>query len=165
MKVVKCVGASNWRVAVNCYYQNTHHHYLSVDFVGSPFEVGPTPMQILIKLLVLLKYRPSECRLARMSSNWMSAPWNRLGDCRLTECRLSDRYPPYETAPLVSDNSRLVAHNTSRYERLQVRCLRYVTTQTVELHWPTPRGQRQFEWLRELTGQQSMLPSHTPAET
>ena len=44
-------------------------------------------------LIVLLKYRPSECRLGGMSSNWMSAPWNRLGDCRLTECRLSDRYP------------------------------------------------------------------------
>ena len=28
-----------------------------------------------------------------MSSNWMSASWNRLGDCRLTECRLRDRYP------------------------------------------------------------------------
>ena len=50
-------------------------------------------MQTLIKLLVLLKYRPSECRLVGMSSNWMSAPWNRLGDCRLTERRLSDRYP------------------------------------------------------------------------
>ena len=34
-----------------------------------------------------------ECRLGGMSSNWMSAQWNRLDDCRLTESRLSDRYP------------------------------------------------------------------------
>ena len=47
--------------------------------------------------LVLLKYRPSECRLGGMSSNWISAPLNRLGDCRLTECRLSDRYPSEAT--------------------------------------------------------------------
>ena len=55
--------------------------YPLTDFDGSPK-----------KLLVLLKYRPSECRLGGMSSNWMSAPWNRLDDCRLTESRLSDRY-------------------------------------------------------------------------
>ena len=36
-----------------------------------------------------------------MSSNWMSAPWNRLDDCRLTESRLSDRYPS-ETAMSLS---------------------------------------------------------------
>ena len=65
-----------------------HHHYLSGDWRITLWSATINKITSFVK-----KYRLSECRLGGMSSNWMSAPWNRLGDCRLTECRLSDRYP------------------------------------------------------------------------
>ena len=43
--------------------------------------------QILVKLLILLVCLSSEYRRRGMSSDWMSAPWNRLGGSRLSECR------------------------------------------------------------------------------
>ena len=86
-----------------------------------------------------------------MSSQWMSAPWNRLGDCRLTECRLSDRYLCGLPQTLLSKVQR-VQNAAARLVCLTGRW-EHITPVGKELHWLPVRQRIQFKvlpWRNEI---------------